>query len=78
MLMETTGRRRTIVSVSPAYLRIIGLWADQFYTHLPVSTFWLDTLAVDRTTALDTLPRLFGLMPARLSQQITELKDELR
>jgi nucleoside-diphosphate-sugar epimerase len=78
MLMETLGRRRSLVSVPPAYLRMIGLWIDQFYTRLPVSTFWLDTLAVDRTTALDTLPRLFGLMPARLSQQIKELKDELR
>ena len=77
MLLETLGLRRSLLTVSPAYLRIIGLWIDQFYTRLPVSTFWLDTLAVDRTTALDTLPRLFGLMPARLSQQIKELKDEL-
>ena len=78
LLMETLAIRRTLISVPPAYLRLIGLWIDQFYTRLPVSTFWLDSLAVDRTTALDTLPRLFGLMPARLSQQIKELKDDLQ
>jgi hypothetical protein len=33
--------------------------------------FWSDYLAADRTCDLDTLPRMFGLMPERFSHRLT-------
>ena len=54
---------RSPISISPAYLRLLAIWNDRF----PLSLFWQDYLAADRTCELDTLPRLFGLLPERFS-----------
>ena len=75
LIMEVTHQKRTIVNSSPAFLRTMNLIAEQALNRSPVSIYWLDYLAVDHTTALDTLPRLFGLMPARLSLMIDYLKN---
>ncbi len=65
--------RRTLFSLNPAYIRYISLWLEQS-GRFPVSIFWLDTLAADRTCALDTLPRVFGLMPSRFTQNLGHLQ----
>jgi len=36
----------------------------------------LDYLAVNRTTALDTMPRVFNLMPSRMSQRLAYLQEK--
>lgn len=78
MIMSTLKTRRLIIRVYPAYLRIISLWLEQIYPRLPVSTFWLDYLAADRTAPLDTLPRIFGLIPARMKDHLGYLKGDYR
>ena len=75
LIMEKTGRKRWIVSVTPAYLRTFSLWVTQLYPKFPVSIFWLDHLAEDRTTNLDSLPRQFGIMPNRFHLNLDYLKD---
>ncbi len=72
-LLGSLNLRRTLVSLNPAYIRYISLWLEQS-GHFPVSIFWLDTLASDRTCPLDTLPRVFGLMPARFTQNLDYLQ----
>jgi NADH dehydrogenase len=37
--------------------------------------FWQDYLAADRICELDTLPRLFGLMPERLGKNLDYLAN---
>jgi uncharacterized protein YbjT (DUF2867 family) len=69
-LMEQLRIRRNIVTILPAYLRVISLVVEQFAPRFPVSSFWMDYLAADRTCSLDTLPRLFGLIPARFEQNL--------
>jgi len=68
-IMSSAGIRRRIIHVSPAAMRIIALVMDTF-TKFPVSIFWLDYLSANRTTQLDVLPRLFGIMPARFHTQL--------
>ena len=77
LIMEKTGRKRWIVSVTPAYLRTFSLWVTQLYPKFPVSIFWLDHLAEDRTTNLDSLPRQFGIMPNRFHLNLDYLRDLL-
>lgn len=72
-LLRYKGLKRSMVSISPAYLRILSVWYEQFYKNFPVSTFLLDYLAADRTCPLDTLPRHFGIIPARLHQHLDYL-----
>ena len=74
MIMNTVEIRRFIVSLSPAYLRILAVWFEHNSKNFPISSYWLDYLASDRTCALDSIPRLTGIMPARFSQNIEFLK----
>ncbi len=69
--------RRTLIPLNPAYVRYISLWMEQS-GRFPLSIFWLDTLAADRTCSLDTLPRVFGLMPSRFTQNLDHLQRKSR
>jgi NADH dehydrogenase len=77
MILITINLKRSLIQISPGYLRILAVYMDQFIKKFPVSLFWLDTLAEDRTTRLDVLPRRFGILPARFSQKINFLQNEL-
>ncbi len=79
ILLQKLSLKRALVPIQPPYLRLIGLFMEQFYAPFFLFPFfWLDYLAVDRTCALDVLPRLFGLMPARFAQNLDYLKNENR
>ncbi len=77
MIMKTIHVNRVLVPLSPAYLRMMALMVEQMMPRFPISMFWLDYLAADRTCSLDTLPRRFGLMPARFTQHLDHLKPHL-
>lgn len=72
-VMNTIHAHRRVISVSPAYLRILAVYFESWFKNFPLSIFWQDYLAVDRTCELDTLPRLFGLMPVRFGRQMDYL-----
>jgi NADH dehydrogenase len=76
LLMQETGLRRTIVSLGAPYVRGLTVLLESFFSRLPVSIYWLDYLSVNRTTALDTMPRVFDLMPSRFSQKLGYLKGQ--
>lgn len=73
-IMHTIGIQRRIMHVRPPYLRGVTVMLENLLPSLPVSVFWLDYLAANRTTALDTIPRIFSLMPSRLSQRLAYLQ----
>lgn len=72
-ILSATGLRRYAISISPAYLRIISVILENSVKNFPLSTFWQDYLAADRMCGLDTIPRLFGLMPERFSRRLDYL-----
>lgn len=76
LVMESTGMHRTIIPIAPPYVRGLTILLESFFARLPVSIYWLDYLAVNRTTALDTMPRVFDLMPSRFSQKLGYLKGQ--
>lgn len=76
LVMEVIGIHRRIVPVRPPILRGITVILDTIFPGLPVSVYWLDYLAANRTCALDTIPRNFHLMPSRMSQRIDYLRGE--
>ncbi len=69
-LMEVTGMRRFLVNLQPAYLRMLTLWLEHTFPRYPISMFWLDYLAADRTCPIDVLPRQFGVIPALFNQNL--------
>ena len=67
------GLDRRLLPFRPSYLRILRNLLRVFAPRLPVSTLWLDYLATDRICSLDTMSRVFHLMPARFSQKVEYL-----
>jgi uncharacterized protein YbjT (DUF2867 family) len=76
ILMDVSQVRRRIAMIGPAYLRMITLWMESTFRNFPISLFWLDYISTDRTCPIDTLPRMFGLIPARFGQMLGYLQKE--
>jgi NADH dehydrogenase len=75
MVMEVVKLRRVLVDFRPPYLRA-GAWVlERIFKRPPMTTFWLDYLAVNRTTDLGSMPRAFGLQPARMEFNLDYLKN---
>lgn len=72
-IMDKINKHRRIIPIMPGYLRVISVWLEQ-NRRFPVSAYWIDYLAVDRTCALDSLSRDFNLIPARFHQSLDYLK----
>lgn len=73
IIMEVTHRRRFLVPLSPITLRALTIFLEGVVPSFPLSSFFLDYFAVNRTTAVDSMPRYFGLMPARFSYRLDYL-----
>jgi NADH dehydrogenase len=69
------GLSRSLVSVRPSYMRLLVSLSRFFAPRLPLSNVWFDYLSASRITELSTVPRVFGLIPARLSQQLDYLTE---
>lgn len=76
IIMAAMGSRRTFLKLAPTTLRGLTVFFDSIFPGFPISSFWLDYFAVNRTCAVDSLPRMFGLMPARFSYRLEYLKRE--
>ncbi len=68
-ILQKTGLQRQLISVRPSYLRILINLSRIFAPRLLASNYWLDYLAADRICSLDSVPRVFHLLPARFSQK---------
>jgi len=73
MIQKVQKKQRLMVSVAPAYLRIYNLWFRQSKGGFPLSTKWLNLLAVNRTCPLDSFPRTINLLPGRLTKFLDSL-----
>ena len=74
LVMTNIGLQRRLVHMRPPYLRAATVLLEQILPSLPVSVYWIDYLASNRTCALDAIPRFFNLMPARLSHRLAYLQ----
>lgn len=75
IILRTLGLERRILPTRPPYLRGLTVVLEAMFPGLPVSSFWIDYLAANRTAGLDTLPRAFGLLPARFPSSLDYLKQ---
>jgi NADH dehydrogenase len=78
IVKEKIGLKKRIITIHPAYLRFFTVIMENAFPSFPVSTFWLDYLSANRTCTIDSLPREFGILPARFAQKIGYLKPGKR
>lgn len=74
MVMQRTRLRRILFPLRPPYLRMGARLLGRFIPIPPITPFWLDYLAVDRTADLYTLPRVFQVKPARMQGKLEYLQ----
>jgi NADH dehydrogenase len=74
LVLAAAHTTRVLVPTRPPYLRPLSWIIARLLPAPPVSPLWLDHFAVGRTTDLDTLPREFGLQPARFSEKLSHLQ----
>ena len=75
LIMAVTKLTRTIVPVGIPYLRWGAAVLERFLPRSPITTRWLDHLAVNRITELVSVTRYFGLKPARFEQTINYMAE---
>jgi NADH dehydrogenase len=75
-IMKRIKVRRVLLPVHPVLLRALTVVLEYFLPNSPVSVYWLDYLATNRTCSLDTIPRIFNLLPSRFSQRLAYLDGE--
>ncbi len=73
--MRIIERRKFLLPVPSAYLRIFNLWIKSYKKSVPLPTIWLDLLAVNRICALDSLSRNFNILPVRFSTHLDHLQE---
>jgi len=70
--------RRRLMHVSPAYLHYFTFFLENLLPGTPTTSYWLDYLAANRTSSLDTITRIFSLLPSRFSHRLDHLLPEPR
>jgi NADH dehydrogenase len=75
-VIEVLGVKRRVVGLQPSYMRIAGVLLEYFFPFMPVSVYWIDYLAANRTCEIDSVPRLFGLLPVRFSRHLGHLRGQ--
>lgn len=76
LVMAAIHKKKRIIPIQASFLRQIYIANEQWFKNRVPMYFWLDYLAEDRIAALDILPREFGLMPTRMSQNMAYLREE--
>ncbi len=74
IIMQVTQRPHLLFEIHPVLMRALIVTLESFVPNYPASSFWLDYIAINRTCAVDNLPRTFGLMPARFTYRLDYLK----
>ena len=74
-IMGTLGVRRLLLPLSHVYLRALTVFIEDNFRGFPATSFWLDYISVNHTCASDSIPRLFGFLPARFAYRLDHLKS---
>ncbi len=74
IVMEVTHQPRLLVNWPTQSMRLLTIIIESVFPRFPTSIFWMDYLAVNRTCPVDTVSRVFGLLPARFVTRLDHLR----
>lgn len=75
IILETIKIKRMLIPLGLPYLRALTITLETAMPGFPLSTFWVDYCSNNRTCAIDTIPRIFGFLPARFTYRLDHLKN---
>lgn len=76
MIIQAIHIKRQFANISPMALNVLTEVLETIMPNFPTTVFWTDYLAMDRTTNVDVLPRMFNLLPAKMSQRLGYLEGQ--
>lgn len=76
LLMDAVNAPRAVVQMRQPYLRAGAWFFERVLPRSPLTTHWLDYLAISRTCEANSVLRYFGLKPVRFSTTITYLHQK--
>jgi len=76
LVLAAAGLTRIILPTRQPYLRAGAAVLRRLLPRPPITPFFLDYLAANRTAEIDSVPRLFGLQPARLEAHLDHLRGK--
>lgn len=76
IIMEAANLHRILVNWPTQSMRTMTIIMESIFPRFPASIFWLDYLAVNRTCPVETITRIFGLMPSRFASRLDYLRNE--
>ena len=71
-------KQRTFAEFNPVRLASFMQYLENRVQDLPNTLFWNEYLAENRICALDSMPRTFGINPARFSQNLGYLNQKIK
>ena len=71
-------KKRQYVEFNPVQLSFLTQFLENRIKGFPTTVFWMDYLAENRTCDLDSMPRNFGINPARMKHKIDYLNTVMR
>lgn len=74
-VLDQIKLRRRLVHIFPPYLRAMTVLFESIFPGLPVSVYWLDYLATNRTCSLDVMSRVFNILPSRFDHRLDHLNE---
>jgi NADH dehydrogenase len=75
IILEVVKKQRRMLSLGLPYLRAATITLENTMPGFPFSTFWVDYFSNNRTCAVDTIPRVFGFLPARFTYRLDHLRN---
>lgn len=75
IMLQRLRLNRRLYPISLPALRALIVFLGYAIPHFPVSSFWLDYISVNRTCAVETITRIYGLIPARFAYHLEYLEQ---
>jgi NADH dehydrogenase len=76
LILDAIQIKRHFINSSPLFLNVLTELMEMVKPNFPTTVFWMDYLAGNRTTNVDVLPRMFNLLPAKMSQRLGYLEGQ--
>ena len=73
---EAMGRKPKFLNISPVRYSYFTQIVENNMKKPPINVYWMDYLAENRTTTLDSMARIFEINPARLKLKLAYLKGK--
>ena len=71
---QALGKNPKFLNISPVQYSFLTQMIENNMKNPPINVYWMDYLAENRATSLDSMSRIFEINPARMKQKLSYLK----